>query len=62
MLNPITEALNDSMTLSGSEAYQGALVFCSNVKNAAKVKTPKAGSIYEDLSSRFPGAPTKKKA
>jgi hypothetical protein len=93
-LYPITEALNDSMTLSGSEAYQGALVFCSNVlirqlrecfssktgtqrradfrvaglrscrisENAAKVKTPNAGSIYEDLSSRFPGAQTKKKA
>jgi hypothetical protein len=61
-LNPIAEALNDSMTLSGSEAYQGALVFYSNVKNAAKVKAPNAGSIYDDLSSRFPGATTKKKA
>ena len=61
-LNPITDALNDSMTLSGSEAYQGALVFYSNVKNAAKVKAPNAGTIYDDLSSRFPGAPAKKKA
>jgi len=60
-LNPITDALNDSMTLSGSEAYQGALVFYSNVKNAAKVKAPNAGTIYNDLSARFPGAPTKKK-
>ena len=61
-LNPITEALNDSMTLSCSKAYQGALVFYSNVKNAAKVKAPNAGSIYDDLSSRFPGAPKRKKA
>ena len=60
-LSPITDALNDSMILSGSEAYQGALVFYSNVKNAAKVKSPNASSIYTDLSSRFPGAPTKKK-
>lgn len=60
-LGPIADALDDSLTLSGSEAYQGALVFYSNVKNAAKVKTPKAASIYEDLSSRFPGAPVKKK-
>jgi len=61
-LNPITDALNDSMTLSGSEAYQGALVFYSNVKNAAKVKAPNAGTIYDDLSARFPGGTTKKKA
>ncbi len=61
-LNPITDALNDSMTLSGSEAYQGALVFYSNVKNAAKVKAPNAGTIYDDLSARFPGSVAKKKA
>jgi len=60
-LSPIHDALHDSMTLSGSEAYQGALVFYSNVKNAAKVKTPKAGSIYDDLASRFPGGTSKKK-
>lgn len=60
-LNPITDALNDSMTLSGSEAYQGALVFYSNVKNAAKVKAPNAGTIYDDLSARFPGRGTTKK-
>lgn len=61
-LNPITDALNDSMTLSDSEAYQGALVFYSNVKNAAKVKAPNAGTIYDDLSTRFPGRGTTKKA
>lgn len=43
------------------EAYQGALVFYSNVKNAAKVKTPKAGTIYDDLAARFPGGTSKKK-
>ncbi|HUX38936.1 MAG TPA: hypothetical protein VMV44_13635 [Rectinemataceae bacterium] len=61
-LNPITDALNDSMTLSGSEAYQRALVFYSNVKNAAKVKAPNASTIYDDLSARFPGGTSKKKA
>lgn len=50
------------MTLSGSEASQGALVFYSNVKNAAKVKAPNAATIYDDLSSRFPGGAAKKKA
>ena len=61
-LNPLNDALNDSMTLSGSEAYQGALVFYSNVKSAAKVKAPNAGTIYDDLSARFPGAPARRKA
>ncbi|MFA6507546.1 MAG: hypothetical protein WCT14_15705 [Treponemataceae bacterium] len=61
-LNPVHEALSDSIVLSGSEAYQGALVFYSSVKSAVKVKVPNAVAIYDDLSPRFPGAPAKKKA
>ena len=61
-LVPVTDALGDSLMLSGSEAYQAALVFYSNVKNAAKVKAPNAAAILDDLSSRFPGGATKKKA
>jgi hypothetical protein len=60
-LNPIHEALSDSLFLSGSEAYQGALLFYGSVKAAAKAKAPKAGSIYDDLSTRFPGAQQRKK-
>ena len=62
MLAPISDALDDSLMLSGSEAYQGALVFYSNVKSAAKVHVPKAQTVYDDLSTRFPGAPAKKAA
>ena len=61
-LNPLADALNDSMTLSGSEAYQGALVFYSNVKSAAKAKAPNVATIYDDLATRFPGTPVRKKA
>jgi hypothetical protein len=61
-LDPLNQALTDSLTLSGSEAYQGALLFYGNVKAAAKAKAPEAQAIYDDLSSRFPGGPTKKKA
>ena len=61
-LNPITEALNDSMTLAGSEAYQGVLVFYTNAKNAMKVKAPNAATIYNDLSARFPGGSVRAKA
>jgi hypothetical protein len=61
-LVPITDAVNDSLILSGSEAYQGALVFYHNVKTAAKAKALNAGTIYNDLSTRFPGGPGKAKA
>lgn len=61
-LNPLVDALDDSIALSGSEAYQGALLFYGNVKAAAKAKTPGAGAIYEDLAGRFPGGGAKKKA
>jgi len=59
-LVPVTDALGDSLTLSGSEAYQAALVFYGNVKNAVKVNAPNAATIYEDLASRFPGGARKK--
>ncbi len=61
-LGPIHEALSDSLLLSGSEAYQAALLYYGSVKAAAKVRTPGASLIYDDLSTRFPGAPAKKKA
>jgi hypothetical protein len=60
-LAPIEEALSDSLILSGSEAYQGALLFYGNVRAAAKAKTPGAWAIYDDLANRFPGTPQKKK-
>lgn len=61
-LTSLTDAVTDSITLSGSEAYQGALVFYSNVKNAAKVKAHNAAAVYDDLSARFPGSSSKAKA
>jgi hypothetical protein len=60
-LTMVTEALSDSVTLSGSEAYQGALVFYTNIKAAAKSKVAGASVIYDDLSARFPGYTAKKK-
>ena len=51
----ITDSLWDSMLLSGSEAYSASLMFYNSVKNAAKSKVQKAGTIYNDLSVRFSG-------
>ena len=54
-LEQITEALNDTMLLSGSEAYSSALIFYNAAKSAAKTNITGAKSVVEDLSSRFPG-------
>ncbi len=60
LIEPICLALSDSIMLSGSEAYQAGLLFYGSVKAAAKVNSPGAEAIYNDLSSRFPGGPHKK--
>jgi len=54
-LAPVIEALADSQALAGSEAYQAALIFYTNVRNAAKLKIPGAQGVYDDLAARFPG-------
>lgn len=58
-LAPVNDALTDSILLTGSEAYQAALVYYNNVKTAKKVNVPSAASVYEDLSAQFPGAAKK---
>jgi hypothetical protein len=58
MLQPVEQifdSLNDTIILSGSEAYQAALIFYKSVKAAAASNIQNAGTIYNDLSSRFPG-------
>lgn len=52
--NTITETIDDTMLLSGSEAYQAGLMYYSSVKQAAKSKLPNVETIYNDLSTRFP--------
>jgi len=59
-LAPVTDALSDSILLAGSEAYQAALLFYSNVKAAKKINIGSSASVYDDLASRFPGAVVKK--
>ena len=61
-LEQVTGMLSDSMILAGSDAYSAALMFYGSVKSAKKSNVAKAGSIYDDLSSRFPGTKMKKEA
>jgi len=49
----ITEAVSDTMMLSGSEAYQAALLFYNSTKSAMKSNIQKAETIYNDLSARL---------
>lgn len=45
--------LDDTIMLSGSEAYAAALAYYHSVKQAGKMNVPNAKSIVEDLSQRF---------
>ena len=47
------KSLDDTIMLSGSEAYGEALAYYQSVKQAAKRNIPDAKSVYEDLRKRF---------
>ena len=56
---PTIDRLDDTMTLSGSEAYGAVLTFYNYIKGAAKSNVPGAQTIFDDLSTRFPGRKVK---
>jgi len=58
-LTQITDSISDTIMLAGSDAYNAALIFYTAVRSAHRENIAKAGTIYEDLATRFPG---KKKA
>lgn len=45
--------LNDTIMMSGSEAYIAALMYYNSVKAAARRNVPGAKAIYDDLKVRF---------
>jgi hypothetical protein len=53
-LAQLVQSLEDSQLLSGSDAYQAALMFYTSIKSAKKSNIAGAQTIYEDLSNRFP--------
>jgi hypothetical protein len=57
----MTNALSDTMAVSGSEALSACLIFYSSVKNATRSSNQKAETIYNDLATRFPGRSRKEK-
>ncbi|MCF8259914.1 MAG: hypothetical protein K9J12_04015 [Melioribacteraceae bacterium] len=54
-LNQLVSNLDDSIMLSGSEAYIGSLAYYNSVKLASKMDVPGAKPICDDLKQRFPG-------
>jgi hypothetical protein len=53
-LEQIFTGLEDTIMLSGSEAYIAALSYYNTVKEAARRDVPNAKPVYEDLRQRFP--------
>ena len=52
-LKQLIERLDDSILLSGSEAYVAALAYYNSVKLGAKMNVPGAKAIANDLKKRF---------
>ena len=55
-LDALTQMVDDTATLVGSEIYIADLAFYQNVRQAAKRGITGAQSIFDDLKTRFPGS------
>ncbi|MFP4619750.1 MAG: hypothetical protein ACLFM7_00415 [Bacteroidales bacterium] len=51
----LSNLINDSLALSGSEAIQAAFAFYSWLKVAVKMNVPDAETAYQELAEHFPG-------
>lgn len=61
-LTPFYDALVDTQAATGSDFYQGALMFYASAQYGAKTGIPSAGSVYDDLATRFPSRTAKKRS
>jgi hypothetical protein len=59
-IQTVSEGIDDTVMVAGSEAYQAALVFYNAVKAAAAQDIPGAKGVYDDLKARFPSTKRKK--
>jgi hypothetical protein len=50
----LSDNIDDTVMVAGSEAYQSALTFYNAVKSAAVQDIPGAKEVYNDLKARFP--------
>lgn len=52
-ISTLQRAIEDTTMVSGSEAYNAALVFYNSVKGASRVNVPGSEAVYNDLQQRF---------
>ena len=52
-INTLQRAVEDTMMVAGSEAYDAALIFYNSVKGASRVNVPGSEAVYNDLQHRF---------
>ncbi|MDR1340305.1 MAG: hypothetical protein LBK58_09675 [Prevotellaceae bacterium] len=55
----LSDSIDDTVIIAGSDAYQAALIFYNAVK-AAPAHIPGAKEVYSDLKARFPKVKYKK--
>jgi hypothetical protein len=58
-LQQIVDLINDSITLSASEAYATSLICYQNTKSAARMNAPGAKVVADDLARQFAGRGTR---
>jgi GrpB-like predicted nucleotidyltransferase (UPF0157 family) len=56
----LSDDIDDTVMVAGSEACQAALVFYNAIKAAAAKDIPGAKEVYADLKARFPRVMRKK--
>lgn len=61
-LNTLCQAVEDTLTMAGAEAYEASLIFHASVKGASRNNVAGSQAIYEDLVKRFPRVSRKQAA
>jgi hypothetical protein len=54
IVTQLTNGIDDTKMVAGSEAYQAALLYYNGVQKAVDMNAPGAKAIYEELKNRFP--------
>lgn len=58
-VNTLQRALEDTMMVAGSEAYDASLIYYNSIKAASRGNVPGSEAIYNDLQQRFALKPKK---
>ena len=56
-VSTLNRAVEDTLMVAGSEAYDAALVFYNSVKGASRVNVAGSEAVFNDLQKRFAAKP-----